>query len=732
MSKIETKRIIRVAVPVPLRGGFDFILPDSMDVTEIGVRVLVPFGRRKLVGVVMELDTVPQVDASRLKSVLEVLDNEALFSEGLYQTILWLAEYYHAPIGEVFDAALPVALRQGKSVAPAPEISWRLTTLGKTAEIDELNRAPLQQALVQQFREKQEMRSEDFSEQSSGWRQAISSLLKKGWLEQQHTISQPVAETQNIERVNLTAQQEQAVAELNNLDSYHCSLLHGVTGSGKTEVYFEAMDTVLAKGKQVLLLVPEIGLTPQLIQRVKQRFTVPVVLMHSGLNDTQRHHAWWHARNGSAQIMIGTRSAVFAPFKDLGLIVVDEEHDNSFKQQDGVRYHARDVANYRAKKQNVPIVFGSATPSIETLAHAKAGRYQYVRLTERAAGAVLPQVLLLDLRGLPNNDGLSPPMIEAIEQCIQQKQQAILYLNRRGYAPVQYCSSCGWRGKCQRCDAHLTHHKAINKVRCHHCGYENIAPQQCPECGHPQLADVGEGTQRLEQALAERFPDANIVRIDRDSTRRKGELEAVLEKVRQGEGDILLGTQLLTKGHDFPNVAMVGIVNADQGLYSNDFRATEVLFQQILQVSGRAGRRQQQGKVYIQTHFPEHPCFQWLKQHDFDAFADDLLSERQAALYPPFGYFALIRAEATERSNALDFLQWASGRIPNIEHVSVMDAVPSPMERRAGRYRAQLLISSTDRAALHYSLKQWLNNISDQPQTRRIRWSLDIDPIDMY
>ena len=655
-----------------------------------------------------------------------------MFPADLYQTLSWLADYYHAPIGEVFDIALPAVLRKGKPIDPQPEINWELTAFGLNTNVAELKRAPLQQALVEQFRQSGVMTAVDFAEQSSGWRQAIKSLLQKGWLAEHRTISQPEIETGSTEKVDLTDQQQQAVAELNNFDGYYCSLLHGVTGSGKTEVYFEVMGKVLAAGKQILLLVPEIGLTPQLVQRVRKRFAVPVVVIHSGLNDTERHQAWWHVRSGSAQIMIGTRSAVFTPFSDLGLIVVDEEHDNSFKQQEGVRYHARDVANYRAKKEDIPIILGSATPSIESLANAMAGRYNYIRLSERAAGAVLPHLLLLDLRGLPSNDGLSPPMIEAIDECLHKKQQALLYLNRRGFAPVVYCKSCGWRGKCQRCDAHLTHHKAINKVRCHHCGYEAIAPSQCPECEHPELADVGEGTQRLEQALEARFPNANIVRIDRDNTRRKGELEALLEQIRKGDGDILLGTQLLTKGHDFPNVAMVGIINADQGLYSTDFRATEVLFQQLLQVAGRAGRRQQQGKVYIQTHFPEHPCFQWLQQHDFDAFAQDLLQQREAAVYPPYGYFALLRAEATDRNNALDFLQWAKQQMPNIEKVTVMDAVPSPMERRAGRYRAQLLITAIERAALHYSLGQWLENIKDKPQARKIRWSLDVDPIDMY
>ena len=732
MNKIKTQNVIRVAVPVPLRSSFDFILPADLSTPNIGSRVLVPFGKRKLVGLVLELNVEPQVSVDRLKSVISVLDKETLFTSKLYQTILWLSEYYHAPIGEVFDLALPTALRQGKAIAPQPETSWSLTDKGFKTDISELKRAPLQQALIQQFRQDGEKTAADFSEQSSGWRQAIKSLIEKRWLIEKQNVAEPVIEQHRTKKIILTEQQQQAVNSFSQLNTYQCHLLHGVTGSGKTEVYFEAMDIALARNEQVLLLVPEIGLTPQLVQRVKQRFAVPVVLLHSALNDTQRHQAWWHARNGIASIVIGTRSAVFTPFQKLGLIVVDEEHDSSFKQQEGVRYHARDVANYRAKKENIPIILGSATPSIESLAHAKANRYNYIQLSERAAGAVLPQVILLDLRGLPTNDGLSPPMVEAINTCLQQGKQALLYLNRRGFAPVQYCSSCGWRGKCQRCDAHLTHHKAINKVRCHHCGYENIAPTECPECHAPELADVGEGTQRLEQALEAKFPEAKIMRIDRDSTRRKGELEAILEQAAQGEGNILLGTQLLTKGHDFPNVNMVGIINADQGLYSTDFRATEVLFQHLLQVAGRAGRRQQQGKVYIQTHFPEHPCFQWLKQHDFNAFAQDLLQQRQAAVYPPYGYFALLRAESTDKNKAMDFLQWAAQQMPNIEKVSVMDAVPSPMERRAGRYRAQLLVTSTERVALHYCLAQWLNNINGKPQTKKTRWSLDIDPIDMY
>ncbi|MBL4673805.1 MAG: primosomal protein N' [Arenicella sp.] len=460
------------------------------------------------------------------------------------------------------------------------------------------------------------------------------------------------------------------------------------------------------------------------------------MVMHSGLNDTERHLAWWHAKQGNAKIVIGTRSSVFSSFADLGLIIIDEEHDGSFKQQDGVRYQARDVATYRAKQQNIPIILGSATPSLETFVNAESGRYNLLSLTERATKVALPTIELIDLTRQPTNDGLSPGMLEAIKATLSKDKQVMLFLNRRGYAPVLYCKDCKQAAKCHRCDSHLTLHRRVNRMRCHHCGYEGQLQTRCGACNSAEMIDVGEGTQRVEDAIALRFPESTVLRIDRDSTSRKGELAEVLEQARSGKADILIGTQLITKGHDFPNVGMVGILEADQGLYSTDFRASEALFQQILQVSGRAGRRDDVGRVFIQTNFPENPFFEKVIKHDFIGFAKDLMKERKAAQFPPFGSFALIRAESPHQAQALQFLRKARHDIQPSDGVRLMDAVPAPMERRAGRYRAQLLLCSHQRSALNHTLALWLHLIATDKEAKKlansVRWSLDIDPLDHF
>jgi len=748
----NTSLIVSVAVPVPLRQSFDFILAESFlnnnlqknDHSQLsGCRVKVPFGPRHLIGVIVGVKTQSDYPLHKLKPVLELLDSQNIFDPALWQTLSWLARYYLAPIGEVIDTAMPSHIRQGSEMSPVAVKTWRLSELGRSSSIDDLQRAPLQLAIIKRFMRSTLLSSDDFKADSSSWRQAIKALIEKGWIEEFSALPTLQKVTRQAsaddEPLHLNDQQKSAVASLTEMVSaktFACALLQGVTGSGKTEVYFAAIQQALEQDQQVLLLVPEIGLTPQLIERVQKAFTQPIAVMHSGLNDTERHLAWWHARQGNAKILIGTRSAVFTSFADLGLIVIDEEHDGSFKQQDGVRYQARDVAIYRAKQHNIPIILGSATPSLESYANATAGRYQHIKLTERATQVELPSIELFDLTRLPSTDGLSPSMLEAIRAVLDMGKQVMLFLNRRGYAPVLYCTECGETSKCHRCDSHLTLHRRINRLRCHHCGYETKAHNVCGSCKSESMVEVGEGTQRVEEALQLRFPDARLLRIDRDSTRRKGELEALLNKARDGEADILLGTQLITKGHDFPNVAMVGILEADQGLYSTDFRASETLFQQVLQVAGRAGRRESLGRVFIQTHFVHHPFFDWVKAHDYDGFAQALLAERKIANFPPHGFFALLRAESTHQAKALQFLRRAKRDIIPAEGVTVMDAVPAPMERRAGKYRAQLLVSANQRSTLNASLSSWLDYIGNDKDAKKlsnsVRWSLDIDPLDHY
>ncbi|MGK0439726.1 MAG: primosomal protein N' (replication factor Y) [Paracoccaceae bacterium] len=729
---------------MPLRQSFDFLLPITSPENEIkpsvGARVKVPFGARKLVGVIISIKSDSDFPENKLKPAIEILDQSNLFDDALWASLLWLSRYYLAPIGEVLDAALPVALRQAGELMPASKKTWALTEVGRSRSLDELNRAPLQLAIIKLFMKNSLLTADDFKDTATSWRQAVNALVEKGWVEE--TQAEPALAQRSLDKhdfITLTEQQAVAVESINQSigqQRFCATLLHGVTGSGKTEVYFSAMESVLAIGKQILLMVPEIGLTPQLIERVKRRFSEPLVVMHSGLNDTERHLAWWHAKQGNAKIVIGTRSSVFSSFADLGLIIIDEEHDGSFKQQDGVRYQARDVATYRAKQQNIAIILGSATPSLETFVNAESGRYNLLSLTERATNVALPSIELIDLTMQPTNDGLSPAMLEAIKATLSKEKQVMLFLNRRGYAPVLYCKDCKQAAKCHRCDSHLTLHRRVNRMRCHHCGYEGQLQTRCGSCNSAEMVDVGEGTQRVEDAIALRFPESTVLRIDRDSTSRKGELAEVLEQARSGKADILIGTQLITKGHDFPNVGMVGILEADQGLYSTDFRASEALFQQILQVSGRAGRRGDVGRVFIQTNFPENRFFEKVIKHDFIGFAKDLMAERKAAQFPPFGCFALIRAESPHQAQALQFLRKARHDIQPSDGVRLMDAVPAPMERRAGRYRAQLLLCSNQRSALNHTLALWLHLIATDKAAKKlansVRWSLDIDPLDHF
>lgn len=734
-------RILAVAVPVPLRQTFDFIAPENASNLMARTRVKIPFGKRSLIGVIVEVKAETDYPIDKLKSAMEVLDNEPLFDDALWQSLLWLSRYYLAAIGEVLEGALPVMLRQAGAIAPTFERAWRLTDHGRISSIDELNRAPLQLAIIRRFMKQSVLSSDDFKQESQSWHSPVKSLVEKGWLEE--LTREPILAGRDelaLPNLTLTDEQDNAVTLIRDaIDAgkFSCSLLHGVTGSGKTEVYFAAMRKVLARGDSVLFLVPEIGLTPQLIQRIECCFEQPVAVLHSALNDTERHTAWWHARQGNAKIVLGTRSAVFTQMPNLGLLIVDEEHDGSFKQQDSVRYQARDVAVYRAKQVGVPIVLGSATPSMETYHNALEGRYQHIRLTKRASEVALPKVELFDLNKQPVIDGLCPAMTEAVEYTLSKGKQVMLFLNRRGYAPVHYCGECKQAAKCHRCDSNLTVHQRANKLRCHHCGYEGRLTFDCHNCNaKDSMLEVGDGTQRVEASVTARFPDATLLRIDRDSTQRKGELARVLEVARKGDADILLGTQLLTKGHDFPNVGMVGILEADHGLYSTDFRATETLFQQSLQVAGRAGRRTEVGRVYIQTRFPDHPFFSFIQQHDFEGFAKQLLAERKSVGFPPHGYFALLRAESAHQAKALQFLRRAKSDCGHNSGVIIMDAVPAPMERRAGRYRAQLLFMSQQRSALNRTLSTWLHYIAINKEAKKlaatVRWSLDVDPLDHY
>jgi primosomal protein N' (replication factor Y) len=511
-------------------------------------------------------------------------------------------------------------------------------------------------------------------------------------------------------------------------------LLEGITGSGKTEVYLDAIQAALEKKQQALVLVPEISLTPQLTQRFQARFDRPIAILHSQLTDKQRLDAWLAAREGEADIVIGTRSAITAPLPRLGLIVVDEEHDSSFKQQEGFRYSARDLAVMRGHIENIPVVLGSATPSFETLHNVYQGRYQHLKLQSRHGNARLPTLKVIDLRSQPLVDGLSLELREQMKRHLDQGNQVILFINRRGFAPTLLCHDCGWIARCQRCDSHMTLHQAKNKLRCHHCGAERRAESACPSCQGTSLIPVGEGTERVESSLNQLFPDNKVIRIDRDTTRRKGSLESILQDVHGGEARILVGTQMLAKGHHFPNVTLVGILNIDQGFFSVDFHALEKTAQLIVQVAGRAGREEKPGTVMLQTHYPDHPLLQTLLNAGYDEFARQAMVEREQANLPPYSYMALLRAEAVDARQPIEFLQEAKAMAQQHEtaNVEFWGPLPSPMEKRAGRYRAQLFIQSLDRAALHRLLAPWIRALEKSRLGRKVRWSIDVDPVDVY
>lgn len=728
--------IVRVAVPVPLRREFDFLLPDAPgSPPAIGGRVLVPFGKRRLVGIVTGTADSSEAPAESLKAVYRFLDPEPVLPTPLDKLVHWAARYYQQPVGIAWRTALPRNLRGDQPLTPDIPEHFALTAAGRESE-DPLSRAPVQRRLVGAFRQApgQCLDAPALKLISSHWRKSIDSLLQRGWVE---TVpyTEPPAEGDTPRDFELNADQRDAVEAVNAASGFASFLLYGVTGSGKTEVYLDSIRQVVNRGRQALVLVPEISLTPQLVHALQERFGKSVAVLHSGLAAGERHYNWWRGRQGHAPVVLGTRSAVFAPLARPGLIVVDEEHDSSYKQQDGLRYHARDLAVYRAKLEDIPVVLGSATPSLESMHNAAAGRYRRLDLTERAKGSTLPRIQFIDMRRSAVEDGISSALFQALDLRLSRGEQSLLFINRRGYAPVWSCYACGWHAQCERCDAHMTLHRRINKLLCHHCGREQPPQTTCPGCEANNLGPLGAGTQRLEDGLQKRLPDARIVRIDRDSTRRKGALQDTLKAARDRQADILVGTQLLTKGHDFPYVTLVGVVNADQGLYSVDYRATEHLFQQLLQVSGRAGRDVHAGEVLIQTMYPQHPVFQELARHDYTRFAELALTEREVAAYPPFGRFALVRAESPRANTALRFLEGARRALldlPAHRRVRIMDAVPAPMEKRAGRYRAQLLVSADDRAALHEALDPWLAWLESWPESRKVRWSIDIDPVDMY
>lgn len=721
---------LRIAVPCPLYRVFDYLPPAGVDAAALqpGLRVRVPFGRQRVIGVLLETAAHSELPAAKLRRVDSLLDDTPLIGADLLQLARWAAAYYQHPPGEVMEHLFPGLLRRGRAAPTRDEYYWRLTAAGRTLAADALQRAPRQQAVWSALHAAPDGLPAAQLPASA----ALRALLAKGLVERFAQAATPPSRAAMPGPALNDAQQAAVQAVTGQLDSFHAVLLDGVTGSGKTEVYLACAAAALAAGRQVLVLVPEIGLTPQLLARFESRLGVPVAAYHSALSEGERHAAWRAAQQGTARVLLGTRSAVWTPLPALGLIVVDEEHDPSYKQQDGFRYSARDLAVLRAQRGSLPVLLGSATPALETLHNVMLRRYRQVHLPERAGGAAHPALHLLDIRGQPLRGGLGAVLESAIGRHLDAGGQVLLYLNRRGFAPLLMCHACGHSLQCARCDARLTYHRTAGRLRCHHCGAERAVPQQCPACGSLALQVLGKGTERLEDALTERFAGIGLARIDRDTTRARGALGKLLAEVHSGAAQLLVGTQMLAKGHDFPNLTLVGVVDADQGLFSTDFRAAERLVQTILQVAGRAGRADKPGEVLIQTHHPEHPVLRQLLAGDYAACAASLLAERHAAGLPPYQHLALLRAEAVQRAPALAFLEAAAAQAGQPAGVSFAGPAPAPMERRAGRYRAQLLLSSASRAELQAFLAGWVPALAELPGTRRVRWSIDVDPLDTF
>jgi primosomal protein N' (replication factor Y) (superfamily II helicase) len=728
--------VLKVALDAPLRHLFDYRAPAGRDPATLrpGMRVEVPFGRRRLVGLLVGLSPTSELPAARVRTANAVLDTEPVLDPTTFNLVRWAADYYHHPVGEAFAAALPAALRAGRPLV-ARETRWSLAPGAAEAIASARRLGPRQRQLAAALAADDSLGADELEPLGHGIGEVLKAFLARGWIvsfEAEPPAVEPPAGNPAAGPV-LTAAQALAVREIGGaLGGFAPYLLHGVTGSGKTEVYLRVIERVLERGEQALVLVPEIALTPQAVARFSSRFPVPLAVLHSGLTDGERLGMWRAARSGAAPLVIGTRSAIFVPLARPGILIVDEEHDSSYKQQDGFRYSARDLALVRAQRHGIPVVLGSATPSLETLLQAQTGRYRRVDLPERTGSAGVPKMTIVDLRAHEDRHGIATPSVLAIQRHLADGGQVLLYLNRRGFAPTLFCPGCGWTAPCSDCDARMTVHLRAHRLVCHHCGASAPVPFACPRCA-TEVRPVGQGTERIEDALDELFPRVPVVRIDRDTIQSRGEIETALERVHSGEARILVGTQMLTKGHDFPNVTLVVVLNADQGLFGTDFRASERLAQSIVQVAGRAGRASRPGEVLIQSACPEHPLLTRLLAAGYDGFAEAALAERAAAAWPPFSRLAVLRAEAASRDEALAFLSTARDAAAAEERgpVRLLGPAPAAMERRATRYRAQLLLESASRGPLQRLLALWLPRVAQLPQARRVRWAIDVDPLEV-
>lgn len=733
-SSASQNQIVKVALDVPLERLFEY-LSGGLSL-RIGQRVEVPFVNRKMVGIVIGFAQQSEYALDKLKIITRGFDDEPELNETTFRLMRFCADYYQYPFGQALLASLPARLRQLKPAPMLRVFAYRLTPLANNTE-KILEQIPVRQVVQRKLLlalQQGEKTQAQLKLLSTAWQKALLALMSLGFVEKFEWRSQRSSDcTLVAQRLN-PEQQDAVQSVLAQLHQFQAFLLYGVTGSGKTEVYMQILQQVLQQeDSQALILVPEINLTPQLEARFRQRFPdTALVTLHSHLSDGERLHHWHLAQTGRARIVIGTRLSVFTPMPNLQMIIVDEEHDASFKQQDSMRYHARDIALVRAQQANIPILLGSATPSLESWQNAETGKFKRISLPQRAVEkASLPSIYTLNTATLPLQNGLSQPLIQALKVRLERGEQSLLFINRRGYAPVLLCSACHWIAPCSRCSSRLVVHLKQGKLRCHHCGHEQSIVRQCPSCGNVDLQATGQGTQRLEETLSKLLPQARIARVDRDTISRKDALSDLLDQVHAQEIDILVGTQILAKGHDFPNLTLVGVLDTDSALFSPDFRASERLFAQLMQVAGRAGRADKAGEVLIQTSFPEHPLFTALVQQDYANYASKLMEERAIASFPPYAFMALIRAEATQYRDVDAFLQLAYAQVrAQAKQVTCFPPMRAQMERLKGMERGQIVLQSQQRGALQKLLSQLIAPLRESKVASRVRWHVDVDPIE--
>ena len=730
---------VEVLVPIPIPEKFSYLLPNQMKASppKPGTRVIVPFGNRNLVGVVWNVGNGIAPKGKKLKYLKEVLDYQPLLDKASLNLADWASRYYHYPLGDVISYFFPPPIRKGQE-AKFVEIKFlELTNKGEFVNIEELSKSPNQKKLIEVLQEKKTL-SQRAANAYGVNSSSINALIDKGLISRyMRELSPYKKEEFSIAKgvkKKLNNEQKFAVDSIiNSKNQNRVFLLNGITGSGKTEVYLQAIQEVIKKGKQALILIPEIGLAPQAEERFKKYFGERVLSFHSAKNNREKVDAWLGASKGLIDIVIGTRSSVFMPMKDIGIIVVDEEHDLSYKQVDRFRYSARDIALYRAKIEKIPVVLASATPSLETLNNSLQGKYEILNLTKRATGANLPKYLPVDLRGKELNEGFSDELIDSTEEELNKGNQVLIFLNRRGYAPSLICKTCGWLSNCDRCDALMTVHKRPQKLQCHHCESQRNLPTTCPECQSEDFLTYGYGTERIEEFLIKRFPKFPVLRVDSDSTRKKESMHEYLDEINSGRPMILLGTQLLAKGHHFPDVTLVGVLDADSGLFSADFRGSERVAQLMTQVAGRAGRDKKPGKAILQSYCPDHPQIEELVKGSYESFAKNLLEERRLAKSPPFAFQAKIQAESSNSYVSRDFIKTLINKLKKSKSfpkdIRVIGPIPAIMEKKSGVYRWELNILSSSRNSLHKFLDLGQASLYDSKTSKRVRWSIDVDPL---